>query len=134
MLIPVPVKLRLSAVRLRALAHEIAQAVAVGIPAFDGLEVHTRFCRGATYLAKAYDFNLSLEGLRKFTHETVLSRYVGVIGLVTDSGPVADVIIDATETSPNQAVLAIVRREGASLTYGRPLRILAELLGATGVT
>ena len=134
MLIPVPVKLRLSAVRLRALAHEIAQAVAVGIPAFDGLEVHTRFCRGATYLAKAYDFNLSLEGLREFTHETALSRYVGVIGLVTDSGPVADVILDATETSANPAVLAIVRREGASLAYGGPLRILAELLEAKGVT
>lgn len=134
MLIPVPVKLRLSAVRLRALAHEIAQAVAAGIPAFEGLEVHTRFCRGATYRAKAYDFNLSWNGLHEFTHETVLSRYVGVIGLVTDSGPVADVILDATETNPNPAVLAIVRREGASLAHGRPLRIIAEVLGAKGIT
>ena len=134
MLIPVPVKLRLSAVRLRALAHSIAQTVAVSIPAFDGLEVHTRFCKGATYRAKAYDFNLSLEGLHEFTHETVLSRYVGVIGLVTDSGPVADVILDATETNPNPAVLAIVRREGASLAHGRPLRIIAEMLGAKGIT
>ena len=133
MLIPVPPKLRLSAVRLRALAHEIAQAVAAGIPAFEGLEVHTRFCKGATYRTKAYDFNLSLEGLHEFTHETVLSRYVGVIGLVTDSGPVADVILDATETNPN-SVLAIVRREGASLAHGRPLRIIAEVLGAKGIT
>ena len=61
MLIPVPAKLRLSAVRLRALAHEIAQAVADGIPAFEGLEVHTRFCRGATYRAKAYDFKPFVE-------------------------------------------------------------------------
>ena len=134
MLIAVPVKLRLSAVRLRALAHEIAQTVAVIIPALDGLEVRTRFFRGATYRAKAYDFNLSLGGLREFTHETLLSRYVGVIGLVADSRPVADVIIDATETSPNLAVLAIVRREGASRAYGRPLCILAEVLGAKGIT
>ena len=82
-------KLRLSAVRLRALAHEVAQAVAESIPALDGLEVYTSFCKGASYRAKAYDFNLSLEGLRDFTHETILSRYVGVIELVTDNGPVA---------------------------------------------
>ena len=45
MLIPVPVKLRLSAVRLRALEHAVAQTVAVGIPAFAGLEVRTSFAR-----------------------------------------------------------------------------------------
>ena len=134
MLIPVPVKLRLSAVRLRALAHGVAQAVAVGIPALDGLEVHTSFCKGAYYRAKAYDFNLSLEGLRDFTHETILSRYVGVIELVTDNGPVADVILDATETIPNPGVLAVVRREAAPLACGRQLRVIAEVLGAKGIT
>ena len=134
MLIPVPVKLRLSAVRLRAIAHEVGQAVAVGIPALHGLEVHTSFCKGASYRAKAYDFNLSLGGLREFTHETLLSRYVGVIELVTDNGPVADVILDATETSPNPGVLAVVRREAAPLTYGRQIRVIAEVLGAKGIT
>ena len=134
MLIPVPVKLRLSAVRLRALAHAVAQTVAVGIPALAGLEVHTSFCKGASYRAKAYDFNLSLEGLREFTHETILSRYVGVIELVTDSGPVADVILDATETSPNPGVLAVVRREAAPPTYGRQIRVIANVLGAKGIT
>ena len=134
MLIPVPVKLRLSAVRLRALAHEVAQAVAVGIPALHGLEVHTSFCKGAYYRANAYDFNLSLGGLREFTHETILSRYVGVIELVTDNGPVADVILDATETSPNPGVLAVVRREAAPLAYGRQIRVIAEVLGAKGIT
>ena len=134
MLIPVPVKLLLSAVRLRALAHAVAQTVAVGIPALAGLEVHTSFCKGASYRAKAYDFNLSLEGLRDFTHETILSRYVGVIELVTDNGPVADVILDATETSPNPGVLAVVRREAAPLAYGRQIRVIAEVLGAKGIT
>ena len=134
MLIPVPVKLRLSAVRLRALAHEVAQAVAESIPALDGLEVYTSFCKGASYRAKAYDFNLSLGGLREFTHETILSRYVGVIELVTDNGPVADVILDATETSPNPGVLAVVRREAAPLAYGRQIRVIAEVLGAKGIT
>ena len=134
MVIPVPLKLRLSAVRLRGLAHGIAQAVAASIPALDGLEVRTRFSKGTTYRASAYDFDLSLEGLREFTHETVLSRYIGVIALVTDSGPVADVILDATETDPNPAVLAVVRREGASIVYGEPLRMLAAVLGAKAVT
>ena len=134
MLIPVPVKLRLSAVRLRALAHAVAQTVAVGIPALAGLEVHTSFCKGASYRAKAYDFNLSLEGLRDFTHETILSRYVGVIELVTDNGPVADVILDATETSPNPGVLAVVRREATSPAYGRQIRVIAKVLGAKGIT
>ena len=134
MLIPVPVKLRLSAVRLRALAHQVAQAVAVSIPALEGLAVHTFFCRGASYRAKAYDFNLSLGGLREFTHETILSRYVGVIELVADNGPVADVILDATETSPNPGVLAVVRREAAPLAYGRQIRVIAEVLGAKGIT
>ena len=134
MLIPVPVKLRLSAVRLRALAHALAQTVAVGIPALAGLEVHTSFCKGASYRTKAYDFNLSLEGLREFTHETLLSRYVGVIELVTDNGPVADVILDATETSPNPGVLAVVRREAAPHAYGRQIRVIAEVLGARGIT
>ena len=134
MLIPVPVKLRLSAVRLRAFAHAVAQTVAVGIPALAGLEVHTSFCNGASYRARAYDFNLSLERLREFTHETILSRYVGVIELVTDSGPVADVILDATETSPNPGVLAVVRREAAPPTYGRQIRVIAKVLGAKGIT
>lgn len=134
MLIPVPVKLRLSAVRLRALAHEVAQTVAVAIPAFAGLEVRTSFCKSASYRAKAYDFNLSLEGIHKLTHETILSRYVGVIELVTDDGPVTDVILDATETSPTLGVLAVVRREAASPAYGRQLRIIAKVLGARGIT
>ena len=133
MLIPVPVKLRLSAVRLRALALEIGQTVATIIPDFDGLRVHTRFCRGAIYSGRAYDFRLSLDGLRKLTHETVLSRYVGLIELVTDGGPVVDVIVDATETRPNPAVLAVLRREGASVVYGRQLRILARVLGAKAI-
>ena len=134
MLIPAPVKLRLSAVRLRVLGLEIAQAVAAAIPTFSGLEVHTFFRRGAAYQARAHDFDLSLEGLRELTHETVLSRYVGVIRLITASGPVADVIVDATETSPNPAVLAIVRREGASVAHGKRLRTVARVLGAKGVT
>ena len=134
MLIPAPVKLRLSAVRLRVLAHEIAQAVAAAIPTFAELEVHTFFRRGAAYQALAHDFDLSLEGLRKLTHETVLSRYVGVIRLIAASGPVADVIVDATETSPNPAVLAMVRREGASVSHGKRLRVVARVLGADAVT
>ena len=134
MLIPVPVKLRLSAVRLRALAHGIAQAVAVGVPEFDGLEVHTRFCKGARYRAKAYEFDLSPAGLQAFTHETVLSRYIGLIELVTSNGPIADVVVDATEAGPNPAVRAIVRREGASVAYGRQFRIIARVLGTRGFT
>ena len=134
MLIPAPVKLRLSAVRLRVLGHEIAQAVAAAVPTFAGLEVHTLFCRGAAYQAQAHGFDLSLEGLRELTHETVLSRYVGVVRLITGSGPVADVLVDATETSPNPAVLAIVRREGASVAHGRRLRVVARVLGANGIT
>ncbi len=134
MLIPVPVKLRLSAVRLRALAHGIAQAVAVGVPAFGGLEVRTRFCKGAVYRAQAYGFNLSLAGIRAFTHETVLSRYVGLIELVTSSGSVVDIVVDATETEPNPAVSAIVRREGAAAAHARELRIIARVLGARAFT
>ena len=134
MLIPVPVKLRLSAVRLRALAHAVAQTFAVGIPALAGLEVHTSFCKGASYRAKAYNFNLSLQGLREFTHETILSRYIGLIELVTDDGPVADVILDATETIPNPSVLAVVRREAAPPACGRQIRIIAKVLGAKGIT
>ena len=99
-----------------------------------GLEVRTSFCKGVSYRAKAYDFNLSLEGLREFTHETILSRYVGVIELVTDNGPVADVILDATETSPNPGVLSVVRREAAPHAYGRQIRVIAEVLGARGIT
>ena len=134
LLIPVPKKLRLSAVRLRALAHEVAQTVAVIMPELDGIEVRTRFWEGATYRSKAYDFDLSFEGLREFTHQTVLSRYVGVIGLVADAGPIADVIIDATETSPNPSVLAIIRREGASPAYGKRLCVFAQVLGSKGIT
>ena len=134
MLVPVPVKLRLTAVRLRALAHQIAQAVAVSMPAFDGLEVRTSFCQGASYCARAYGFDLSLEGIRELTHKTTLSRYIGLIELTAASGPVADVVLDATETNPNPSVLAIVRREAASRVYGRPLRVIAEVLGARGIT
>ena len=134
MLIPAPVKLRLSAVRLRVLAHEVAQAVAAAIPALGELEVHTFFRRGAAYQAQAHGFNLSFKGLHELTHATVLSRYVGVIRLIASSGPVADVIVDATETSPNPAVLAIVRREGAPVAHGKRIRTVAKVLGATGMT
>ncbi len=134
MLIPVPLKLRLSAGRLRALAHEIAEAVAVSIPVAEDLEVHTRFSRGVAYRASAFGFGLSSYGFHALTNEIVLSRYVGVIELVARDGPVADVILDATETSLNPAVLAIVRREGVSRAQGAPLLLLAKLLGTAAIS
>ena len=134
MVIPVPMKLRLSSGRLRAVAHEITEVVARITPRVEGLEVRTRFCQGTAYRASALGFDLSLDGLLKFMHDTILSRYVGVIELMAGDGPVVDVILDATETTPNPAILAIVRREGISPTEGASLVVLAELLGATSVS
>ena len=135
MLIPVPVKLRLSAVRLRAIAHEVGQAVAVDIPALHGLEVHTSFCKGAYYRAKAYD-RQPFFGTTPRVHarDALVAVCRGNrIGYGQRPGGGTSSLM-RRRRRPNPGVLAVVRREAAPLAYGRQIRVIAEVLGAKGIT
>ena len=129
MLIPVPLKLRLSAGRLRALGYRIANAVASVVPS---VAVVTRFAGGADYRTRAFEFELSREGLRELIGALVLSKWIGVIEVSWEYGPLVDVVLDATETNANPAVLAVVRREGAPQSWTP--EGFAEALGARAVS
>lgn len=133
MLIPVPVKLRLSAGRLRELGYGMAQAMTMWMPMMGQVVVDTRFTGGGSYRQQAFDFDLSRDGLRELIGEVVLSRWVGVIEIGGTAGPIVDVVLDATETEANPAVLVLVRREGLPESWAPLLTHVAEVLGGRAV-
>lgn len=135
MIVPVPVKLRLSAARLRALAHHVAEGVATLIPSVRGtLEVATRFETGVRYRQRAFEFGLTKDGMYGLACEQALSRYVGLIELSVGGQPMLDVVLDGTETRANPATLALVRRSGFPLVAMPEFEALASVLGVRPVS
>ena len=109
--VPVPNKLRLTVTRMRALGLQLADSVGQLLPSFS--RVVTLGCRyelGTRYRERAGTFGLSNDALYRLSCETVLSRYVGLIELHAADGPILDVVLDATESGANPAVLACVQR------------------------
>lgn len=131
-IVPVPVKLRLSVIRMRTLGMAIAEATGHRLfPEFNGAVTLSCVYRVApTYRNAAHQFNLTDPGLYRLACEIAMSRYIGVIEISGPSGPLFDIVLDATETRANPSALACVKRE--ALPAGTETRIaaIATRLGA----
>ena len=135
LIVPVPTKLRLTAARMRALGHPVAEALARAFKGtHDGLTMNCRFDRNTHYLRKGYAFDLSSRGIHSLVCETVLSRYLGVIEITSPRGPFLDVLLDTTETRANPAVLACVRRGDLNQEAIEWLGTFTKLLGGRWIS
>lgn len=132
LIVPVPLKLRLTIARMRSLGIGLADAIGHRIfPEFDRLvTLNCRYRIATAYRAVAPSFGLSDDGLYLLTCELVLSRYVGVIELSAPDGALCDILLDATETEANPSVLACVKRRALTPEGDRKLEALAANLAA----
>ena len=130
-IVPVPPKLRMPISRIRWLGLCLAEAIGDGFSEFSKNVIFSCGYRlGTSYQRLAADFALTSNGLYSLTCETVLSRYIGLIELSIASGPLFDVLLDATETRANPSVLAIVRRSEFPAKYKDSLDQIARNCGA----
>ncbi len=131
MLAPVPPKLRLGVVRLRALGFEVAEFIATAFPRLVGSPIlDTRYELATSYKKRALGFGLSTSGLFDLQCRTVLSRYVGLIEITNESGPLLDVLLDTTETGAGPCVLACVKRGAFPQNGQNVLTALSRFLNA----
>jgi hypothetical protein len=132
--VPVPTKLRLTVARMRSLGLAIAEAVGALLPKLDRrVDVSCRYRLSTDYQQAAFGFGLSDAGLFELTNKTVLSRYFGEIHLEGPSGPLLDVLLDATETQANPSVLCCVCRSGLPAEAQPLVAFVARRLGAAAI-
>ena len=130
--VPAPAKLRLTVTRMRALGIPLANAV--GLLLNRTVELNCRYDVARSYRARAFQFDLTDEGAYSLAHALVLSRYVGLIELSDDEGPLLDVLLDSTETVANPSVLACVVRRRLDADAEEALSHLSEQLAAAHVS
>jgi hypothetical protein len=130
MIVPVPVKLRLTLARLRQLGFSIADACGMALSHGTQVTMNCRYMLGTKYRQLAPTFGLTRRGLYDLVCGTVMSRYVGIIELTAGDSPLLDVLLDATETQANPAVLACVRRAALNEIDLPFVREMATQLGA----
>jgi hypothetical protein len=130
-IVPVPIKLRLTVGRLRELALAIAENVGAQFPEAGGHAVfHCRFERSSDYRQRALGFGLTDEAVFDISCRSVLSRYIGLIEVSSKEGvPLLDVLLDSTETDPNPAILNWVKRSGLPASARGWLDKISEVLG-----
>ena len=117
--------------RIRWLGLCLAEAIGDGFSEFSKDVIFSCGYRvGTSYQELAAGFGLSPNGLYSLTCETVLSRYIGLIELSVASGPLFDVLLDATETRANPSVLAFVRRREFPAKHKESLWQIAKNCGA----
>lgn len=127
MIVPVPVKVRMSGARLREGGMWIAEFVARSGDEFKGKVVlDTWFEKATDYRTRAFGFGLSDEGLCTLQSAVKLSRYVGLIELSANGTPCVDVLVDVTEIKPNMAILAMIARRSLPGDLVVSLRGVAE--------
>lgn len=131
MIVPVPNKLRLSAVRLRSVGHLIGQAIGAAFPEMQGtVTVRTRYCLAVAYLREAYAFKLSDEGLEQLVEQRVLSRYLAIVEVCGLEERIADILFDSTEAVEHPSALAVINRSSLSKEGLATLAELATQLAA----
>lgn len=112
-IVPVPIKLRLTIARIRSLGYSIAEAAGMAFAGtMPSVQLDCRYRLATDYRASAFGFGLSESSLFQLTCETVLSRYVGAIEISSGGRALFDVLLDTTENVAHRALLACVRREG----------------------
>ena len=130
--VPVPAKIRLTVARMRSLGFPIANAT--GIPLNRTVDLNCRYDMASSYRAKAFQFDLTDDGAYSLAHALVLSRYIGLIELSDDEGPLLDILLDSTETVANPSVLACVVRRSLDADAEEALSQLSERLAAAHVS
>ncbi|MBI3797640.1 MAG: hypothetical protein HY268_11835 [Deltaproteobacteria bacterium] len=132
LIVPVPVKLRLPVTRMRKLGMAVAEATGSElIPEFDrSVTLNCVYRQAQAYRQAAMGFGLTDGGLYKVACELVLSRYIGVIEISGPPGALFDILVDATETNANPAVLACIKREALPASAESKIRAIATRLGA----
>jgi hypothetical protein len=130
--VPVPQKLRLSITRLRRVGLQAAQVIG---QAFNEPQttLNCRYDLGRRYVAKAYSFGLSEDGIYELACKTPLSRFVGLIEISIPTGPALDLVLDTTETNPEPAVLVCIKRH--AMKGNDPLlRAIASYFGTRTIS
>ena len=130
--VPAPAKLRLTVTRMRTLGIPLANAV--GILFNRTVELNCRYDVASSYRTRAFQFDLNDDGAYLLAHGLVLSRYIGLIELSDDEGPLLDVLLDSTETVANPSVLACVVRRSLDADAEAALFHLSRRLAAAHVS
>ncbi|HEU4636636.1 MAG TPA: hypothetical protein VFS41_10690, partial [Edaphobacter sp.] len=132
LVVPLPIKVRLTVSRMRALGHQLAQVTGLMFPHLSrDIVLHYRYRLGTEYQRMGFEFGLSEKGLLTLVGGSVLSRYIGIVEIETSEGALFDVVLDATETRANpSALLCVCRRASADRALINGLEILADQLGA----
>lgn len=127
--VPVPLKVRLSATRLREVGLSIAdfagQYLAQVVPE---VILNCRYVSSVDYKRAAFEFPLHTANLRRLLCSLPLSRYLGIIEISSRTGPLFDVVVDTTETNGNPSVIACVARAGNVPKVHTALDYLAQPL------
>lgn len=126
--VPAPAKIRLTVTRMRSLGIPLANAT--GMLLNRAVDLSCRYDVASSYLERAFRFDLTDEGVYSLAHELVLSRYIGLIELSDDEGPLLDILLDSTETVANPSVLACVTRRRLDADAEEALSHLARQLAA----
>ena len=92
---------------MRSLGFPIADAT--GVLLDRTVDLNCRYDVASSYRTRAFQFDLTDDGAYLLAHALVLSRYIGLIELSDDEGPLLDVLLDSTETVANPSVLAMRR-------------------------
>ena len=130
--VPVPQKLRLTISGLQRIGLNIAGAIGVAFKE-PRTTLDCRFERSHTYAKRIYEFGLSRKGLYRVVCGTALSRYIGLIEITGPAGPLLDIVVDTTETNPESAVLACIKRLGFPNTRITEFEAIARYLGVAAI-
>ena len=130
--VPAPAKIRLTVARMRSLGFPIANAT--GILLDRTVDLNCRYDVASSYRARAFQFDLTDDGAYSLAHGLVLSRYIGLIELSDDEGPLLDILLDSTETVANPSVLACVVRRSLDTDAEGALSHLSRSLAAAHVS
>jgi hypothetical protein len=130
LVVPVPSKLRLTLHRVRALGLGIADAIGQLPLGLKDVTLNCRFETGTRYRSSAFAMGLSQDGQYRLLSNVVLSRYIGVVEIDAAGARVMDVVLDATETEANPAILACVDR-ASDPQVKQAIALLSAALGGT---
>lgn len=124
-IVPVPVKIRLTIERMRIIGSSVAKL----FPNFGShnCELTYGYRSAAKFVQDAASFGLSHDGLQQLACNTTLSRYIGIVGIRRlDDVPVVDIILDTTETDVNPMVLVVVIHPGSTDLEKKVMVAMAE--------
>ena len=130
--VPAPAKIRLTVTRMRSLGFPIANATGSLLNRI--VNLNCRYDVASSYRARAFQFDLTDDGAYLLAHALVLSRYIGLIELSDDEGPLLDILLDSTETVANPSVLACVLRRSLDADAEDALSYLSQRLAAAYVS